>query len=76
MNVVLKNGETGTMVENSGKQTVVVTVNGVDHLVCYVRNNVVKVKNDMILSDSDLSAARMMCEKFVKKTDTSSKKRR
>ena len=77
MNVVTKNGKQGVVEISNESQSAVVVVNGVRHVVAFVRDQKkIVVKNDMILHDGDLAVVRQELSKFIKKEDTSKKSRK
>lgn len=73
MNVTLKNGKQGKVTIDKGTQTARVVVDGVSYLICYIRNNKVKVKNDNILGETDLAHVREQMKQFVKVVDNGKK---
>ena len=75
MNVVTKNGKQGVVEISKESQSAVVVVNGVRHVVAFVRDQKkIVVKNDMILHDGDLAVVRAELSKFIKKEDNSKKR--
>ena len=77
MNVITKNGEKAVIEIIGATQSAVVVVNGVRHVVAFVRDQKkIVIKNDMILHDSDLAVVRQELNKFIKKQDDDKKKRR
>ena len=77
MNVTTKNGKQGVVEISKESQSEVVVVNGVRHVVAFVRDQKkIVVKNDMILHDGDLAVVRQELSKFIKKEDTSKKRRK
>ena len=77
MNVTTKNGKQGVVEISNESQSAVVVVNGVRHVVAFVRDQKkIVVKNDMILHDGDLAVVRQELSKFIKKEDTSKKRRK
>lgn len=75
--VVLKNGEKAKVCIDSKSQTAtVITPDGESHLVMYMRNNKVKIKNDLLLSPVDLAHVKNEMNKFVKVQTVDSKKKR
>lgn len=77
MKVITKNGEQAVVEIIGATQSAVVVVNGVRHVVAFVRDQKkVVVKNDMILHDSDLAAVRLELSKFIKKQEDDKKKKR
>lgn len=77
MNVTTKNGKQGVVEISKESQSAVVVVNGVRHVVAFVRDQKkIVVKNDMILHDGDLAVVRQELSKFIKKEDTSKKSRK
>ena len=76
MNVILKNGKQGVITIDKGTQTARGVVDGVSYLICYMRNNKVKVKNDNILGETDLAHVREQMKQFVRTTEVSKKAKR
>ena len=77
MNVTTKNGKQGVVEISKESQSAVVVVNGVRHVVAFVRDQKkIVVKNDMILHDGDLAVVRQELSKFIKKEDSSKKRRK
>ena len=77
MNVTTKNGKQGVVEISKESQSAVVVVNGVRHVVAFVRDQKkIVVKNDMILHDGDLAVVRQELSKFIKKEDTSKNSRK
>lgn len=76
MNVTLKNGKQGVITIDKGTQTARVVIDGVSYLICYMRDNKVKVKNDNILGETDLAHVREQMKQFVRTTEVSKKAKR
>ena len=77
MTVTTKQGVQGVVEISKENQSAVVVVNGVRHVVAFVRDSKkVVIKNDMILHDSDLAVVRAELSKFIKKQEDDKKKRR
>ena len=77
MNVTTKNGKQGVVEIIKDTYSAVITVDGVRHTVAFVRDQKkIVVKNDMILHDGDLVVVRQELSKFIKKEDTSKKRRK
>lgn len=77
MNVVTKNGKQGVVEISKESQSAVVVVNGVRHVVAFVRDQKkIVIKNDLLLLPSDLNKVRQELSKFIKKEDTSKKRRK
>ena len=77
MNVITKNGEKAVVEIIGATHSAVVVVNGVRHVVAFVRDQKkIVIKNDMILHDSDLAVVRQELSKFIKKEDASKKRRK
>ena len=76
MNVTLKNGKQGVITIDKGTQTARVVVDGVSYLICYMRDNKVKVKNDNILGETDLAHVREQMKQFVRTVEVSKKAKR
>lgn len=76
MNTTLKNGKQGTLTIDAKAQTAILTVDGVNKLVAFVRDSKkVVVKNDMVLNPGDLSYVKQELSKFVKKEDAGKKRK-
>lgn len=76
MKVVTKQGKQGVVNIDSKSQIAVLTVEGVNYLIAYMRDNKVKVKSDLYLNEGDLTAVRTNMNQFVKKVDSGKKKRK
>ena len=77
MNVTTKNGKQGVVEISKESQSAVVVVNGVRHVVAFVRDQKkIVVKNDLLLLPADLNKVRQELSKFIKKEDTSKKSRK
>ena len=77
MNVTTKNGKQGVVEISKESQSAVVVVNGVRHVVAFVRDQKkIVIKNDMLLNQGDLAVVRQELSKFIKKEDTSKKRRK
>jgi hypothetical protein len=77
MVVTTKQGKQATVEIIGATHSAVVVVDGVRHVVAFVRDSKkIVIKNDMILHDSDLAAVRQELKKFIKKQDDDKKKRR
>lgn len=76
MKVVTKQGKQGVVNIDSKSQVAVLTVDGVNYLIAYMRDNKVKVKSDLYLNEGDLTAVRTSMNQFVKKVDSGKKKRK
>ena len=77
MNVTTKNGKQGVVEVSKENQSAVVVVDGVRHVVAFVRDQKkIVIKNDMLLTDGDLSVVRAELSKFIKKQEDDKKKRR
>lgn len=76
MNVTTKQGKQGVVNIDSKSQIAVLTVDGVNYLIAYIRDNKVKVKSDLYLNDGDLASVRTNMVQFVKKVDSGKKKRK
>lgn len=73
MKVVLQNGQEATVVIDKSSQTAKVKVGNREYMVCYMRDNKVKVKNDTILNSVDLAHVREEMKQFIKKPVDSKK---
>ena len=76
MNVTLRNGKQGVVTIDKGTQTARVVVDGVSYLICYMRDNKVKVKNDNILGETDLAHVREQMKQFIRTVEVSKKAKR
>lgn len=77
MNVTTKNGKQGVVEIIKDTYSAVVTVDGVRHTVAFVRDQKkIVVKNDLLLLPADLNKVRQELSKFIKKEDTSKKRRK
>ena len=76
MTVTVKNGAKGTLTIDGKAQAAVLNLNGVSHLIAYIRDNKVKIKSDLFLNESDLSYVRAEMNKFVKVATPAGKKRK
>ena len=76
MKVVTKQGKQGVVNIDAKSQIAVLTVEGVNYLIAYMRDNKVKVKSDLYLNEGDLTAVRTSMNQFVKKVDSGKKKRK
>ena len=73
MTVTLQNGQQATVVIDKSSQTAKVKVGNREYMVCYMRDNKVKVKNDTILNSVDLAHVREEMKQFIKKPVDSKK---
>lgn len=73
MKVTLQNGQEATVVIDKSSQTAKVKVGNREYMVCYMRDNKVKVKNDTILNSVDLAHVREEMKQFIKKPVDSKK---
>ena len=73
MKVVLQNGQEAIVVIDKSSQTAKVKVGNREYMVCYMRDNKVKVKNDTILNSVDLAHVREEMKQFIKKPVDSKK---
>lgn len=77
MNVTTKNGKQGVVEIINDTHSAVITVDGVRHTVAFVRDQKkIVVKNDLLLLPADLNKVRQELSKFIKKEDTSKKRRK
>ena len=77
MTVTTKQGVQGVVEISKENQSAVVVVNGVRHVVAFVRDSKkIVIKNDMLLTDGDLAVVRTELSKFIKKQEDDKKKRR
>lgn len=77
MNVITKNGEKAVVEIIGATHSAVVVVNGVRHVVAFVRDQKkIVIKNDLLLLPADLNKVRAELSKFIKKQEDDKKKRR
>ena len=77
MTVTTKQGKQGVVEVSKENQSAVVVVDGVRHVVAFVRDSKkIVIKNDMLLTDGDLAVVRVELSKFIKKQEDDKKKRR
>lgn len=77
MNVTLKNGKQGKVVISKADANARVEVEGKSFLVAFVRDaKKVVVKNDLLLTDSDLNHVKAELNKFVRKEEPKKAKRK
>lgn len=77
MNVTLKNGKQGKVVISKADANARVEVEGKSFLVAFVRDaKKVVVKNDLLLTDSDLNHVKTELNKFVRKEEPKKAKRK
>ncbi len=77
MKVITKNGEQAVVEIIGATHSAVVVVNGVRHVVAFVRDQKkIVIKNDMLLTDGDLATVRLELSKFIKKQEDDKKKKR
>lgn len=73
--VITRKGQEGTLVVDTKAHKAILTVEGVAHLIAYIRDNKVKIKNDMLLSQGDLNSVRLEMNQFVRVVDNSKKRK-
>ena len=77
MTVTTKQGKQGVVEVSKEKQSAVVVVDGVRHVVAFVRDSKkIVIKNDLLLLPADLNKVREELSKFIKKEEPRSKKRK
>lgn len=77
MNVTLKNGKQGKVVISKADANARVEIEGKSFLVAFVRDaKKVVVKNDLLLTDSDLNHVKAELNKFVRKEEPKKAKRK
>ena len=77
MNVTLKNGKQGKVVISKADANARIEVEGRSYLVAFVRDaKKVVVKNDLLLTDSDLNHVKAELNKFVRKEEPKKAKRK
>ena len=74
--VIIRGGQEAELVFDDKKQQVLVKVGNISHLITYMRDNKVRVKNDLLLNDADLARVRTYMQRFIKKEEPKSKKRK
>ena len=74
--VITRKGQEGVLEISNRDQSARVQVGNVSYLIAYMRDNKVKVKNDLILNDVDLARVRLEMKQFIKREDPKSKKRK
>ena len=72
-NVTTKKGLQGTLKIEGGKA--VLEVNGLQHLIAYIRDNKLKIKSDLFLNDGDMAFVKSEMSQFIKKVDNSKKRK-
>ena len=50
-------------------------MNGLQHLIAYIRDNKVKIKSDLFLNDGDMAFVKSEMSQFIKKVDNSKKRK-
>ena len=77
MNVTLKNGKQGKVVISKADANARIEVEGRSYLVAFVRDaKKVVIKNDLLLTDSDLNHVKAELNKFVRKEEPKKAKRK
>lgn len=76
MKTILKNGKQATLTIDTKAQTATVTTEGVNKLVAFSRDNKIIIKNDMLLTNSDLLYVKTELAKILKPTNNSPKAKR
>ena len=77
MTVTTKQGKQGVVEVSKENQSAVVVVDGVRHVVAFVRDQKkIVIKNDLLLLPADLNKVREELSKFIKKEEPRSKKRK
>ena len=75
MTVTTKQGKQGVVEVSKENQSAVVVVDGVRHVVAFVRDSKkIVIKNDLLLLPADLNKVREELSKFIKKEEPRSKK--
>lgn len=75
MNVTTKQGTQAVLTIDTKGQKAVATVNGVDKLVSFIRNNKIVIKNDMLLNESDMAYVKSQMAQFIKVVETGKKRK-
>lgn len=75
MNVTTKQGKLGTLTIDTKVQNATLTVNGVKHLISFIRDNKVVIKSDLFLNDGDMAYVKSELSKFIKKEETGKKRK-
>ena len=77
MNVTLRNGKQGKVVISKADANARVEVEGRSYLVAFVRDaKKIVVKNDLLLTNSDLNHVKAELNKFVRKEEPKKAKRK
>lgn len=77
MVVTTKQGKQATVEIIGATHSAVVVVDGVRHVVAFVRDSKkIVIKNDLLLLPADLNKVRAELSKFIKKQEDDKKKRR
>ena len=77
MVVTTKQGKQATVEIVGATHSAVVVVDGVRHVVAFVRDSKkIVIKNDLLLLPADLNKVRAELSKFIKKQEDDKKKRR
>ena len=77
MNVTLRNGKQGKVVISKADANARVEVEGKSFLVAFVRDaKKVIIKNDLLLTDSDLNHVKAELNKFIRKEEPKKAKRK
>ena len=77
MVVTTKQGKEATVEIIGATHSAVVVVDGVRHVVAFVRDSKkIVIKNDLLLLPADLNKVRAELSKFIKKQEDDKKKRR
>lgn len=77
MVVTTKQGKEATVEIVGATHSAVVVVDGVRHVVAFVRDSKkIVIKNDLLLLPADLNKVRAELSKFIKKQEDDKKKRR
>ena len=76
MKVILRNGKEGVVRFDDKLQSALVDTEGRTHLIAFMRDNKVRIKNDILLSPGDLSSVRTQMAKYIKRIDANAKRRK
>lgn len=76
MKVILRNGKEGVVRFDDKLQSALVDSEGRSYLIAFIRDNKVRVKNDILLTPGDLSSVRLQMTKYIKHVDVKAKRRK
>lgn len=73
--ITTKQGKAGQLAIDTKGLTATVTVDGVSHLLAFVRGTKVVIKNDMLINGAELNKVKEELGKFIKKPETGKKRK-